>query len=69
VTIVAALLDPPTEIVEEAQKIGRYSRIKGEVHVFLQRPARFPPSLKEIRNDLTPLFFLNMKSGKESSTF
>jgi hypothetical protein len=56
VAIVATLLDPPTEILEEARKMGRYSRIEGEILVFLRKPARFPPALKEIRNELTPLF-------------
>jgi hypothetical protein len=56
VTIVATLLDAPTEIVEEAQKIGGYSRIEGEILVLLRRPARFPPALKEIWNELNPLF-------------
>jgi hypothetical protein len=56
VTIVAALLEPPTSIIEEAQRIGRYSRIEGEILVLLRRPTRFPPTLKEIWNELTPLF-------------
>ncbi len=54
--MVAALLEPPMEIVEEAQRIGRYSRIEGEILVLLQRPAQSPPSVKEIRNELTPTF-------------
>ena len=55
-TIVTALLEPPTIVTEEAQRIGRYSRIEGEILVLLRRPTRFPPALKEIRNELTPLF-------------
>ena len=52
----AALLEPPTEIVEETQGIGRYSHVEGEILVLLRRPARFPPSLKEIWMELTPTF-------------
>ena len=52
----AALLEPPREIIEETQRIGRYSRIEGEILVLLDRPARSPASLKEIRNELTPFF-------------
>lgn len=51
-----ALLEPPREILEETQRIGRYSRIEGEILVLLHRPARSPPSLKEIRIELTPTF-------------
>ena len=52
----AALLEPPTEVVEETQGIGRYSHIEGEVLALLRRPARFPPSVKEIWMELTPTF-------------
>lgn len=52
----AALLEPPREIIEEAQKIGRYSRTEGEILVLLSRLVRSPLSLKEIRNELTPFF-------------
>ena len=52
----AALLAPPTGIVEEAQGIGRYSHVEGEILVLLRRPAMFPPSLKEIWTELTPSF-------------
>jgi hypothetical protein len=56
VRMVAALLEPPKVTVEEAQRIGRYSRIEGEILALLRRPTRFPLSLKEIRNELTPFF-------------
>ena len=52
----SALLEAPTEISEEAQRIGRYSLIEGEILVLLSRPARFPMAIKEIQNELTPLF-------------
>lgn len=52
----AALLEPPTEVVEETQRIGRYSHVEGEILVLLQRPARFPQSVKEIWMELTPTF-------------
>jgi DNA-binding Lrp family transcriptional regulator len=54
--MLAALLEPPREIVEEAQRIGRYSGIEGEILVLLQRPARNPPSFREIRSELAPFF-------------
>lgn len=50
------LLELPKEIIEETLRIGRYSRIEGEILVLLKRPARSPPSLKEVRNELTPFF-------------
>ena len=52
----AALLEPPTGIVEEAQGIGRYSHVEGEILVLLRRPAMFPPAIREILRELTPLF-------------
>jgi hypothetical protein len=56
VRIVEALLEQTREIIEEAQRIGRYSRIEGEILFLLRRPARLPLSLKEIRSELTPAF-------------
>jgi hypothetical protein len=53
---VVALLEPSTIVAEEAQRVGRYSRIEGEILVLLRRPTRFPPALKEILNELTPSF-------------
>ena len=52
----AALLEPPTEIVKETQGIGQYSHVEGEILVLLRRPARFPPFLKEVWKELTPTF-------------
>ena len=57
-----------TEVVEDGQRIGKYSEIEGEILVLLRRPVRFPQTIKEILNELTPLF-PNTKSGKGSSTF
>ncbi len=54
--MVAALLELPTIVAEEAQRIVRYSRIEGEILVLLRRPTRFPTALKEIRNELAPFF-------------
>lgn len=55
----AALLESPKEIIEETQGIGRYSNVEGEILVLLRRPARCPPSLKEILMELTPTFSEN----------
>jgi hypothetical protein len=64
---VATLLEPPREILEEfAPSIDRYSAIEGEILVLLKRPAMYPQSLKELRNELTPLF-LNTIFGKVSA--
>ena len=52
----AALLEPPTIVVEETKRIGRYSTIEGEILVLLRRPTRFPLAIKEIRNELVPFF-------------
>lgn len=54
--ILAALLEPPTIVVEETKRIGRYSTIEGEILVLLRRPTRFPLAIKEIRNELVPFF-------------
>ena len=54
--MVAALLELPTIVAEEAQRIVRYSRIEGEILVLMRRPTRFPTALKEIRNELAPFF-------------
>jgi len=53
---VAALLEPSPELVESPPSIGRYSKVEGEILKLLNRPAICPPSLKEIQNELIPLF-------------
>jgi hypothetical protein len=52
----AALLGSLSEVIEETQGIGRYSRVEGEILVLFRRPARFPSAFKEILRELTPLF-------------
>ncbi len=53
----AALLEPPREIVEESTlPSDKYSAIEGEILTLLRRPAVHPQSFKELRNELTPVF-------------
>lgn len=42
--------------IEQAQGLGGYSQIEGEILVLLRRPARFPTAIKEIQSELSPLF-------------
>jgi len=53
----AALLEPPREIVEESTPWSdKYSAIEGEILTLLMRPAVYPQSFKELRNELIPVF-------------
>ncbi len=53
----AALLEPPREIVEESTlPSDKYSAIEGEILTLLRRPAVHPQSFKELRNELTSVF-------------
>ena len=52
----ATLLEPPTEVVEEPIPCrDSYSAIERENLVLLKRSAMYPLSLKELRNELTPV--------------
>jgi len=54
---VATLLEPSREIVEESTpRRDNYSAIEGEILPLLRRPAMYPQSLKELRNELFPIF-------------
>lgn len=57
-----------TEAVEDGQRMRKYSEIEGEILVLLRRPVRFPQTIKENLNELTPLF-PNTKFGKGPPTF
>ncbi len=51
------MLEPPREIVEEyAPRSDKYSAIEGEILALLRRPAAYPQSFNELRNELTPIF-------------
>jgi hypothetical protein len=53
----AALLEPPREIVEESiPRSDKYSAIEGEILTLLRRPAVSPQNFKELRNELIPVF-------------
>jgi hypothetical protein len=53
----ATLLEPQREIVEELTPWrDNYSAIEGEILALLRRPAMFPQSFKELRNELIPFF-------------
>ena len=45
-----------TEVVEEPQRKGKYSKIEGEILVLMRRPVRFQQTIKEILYELAPLF-------------
>ncbi len=52
-----ALLEPPREIVEESTPwTDKYSAIEGRILALLRRPAMYPQSFKELRNELIPTF-------------
>jgi hypothetical protein len=54
---VGTLLEPLREIVEESTPWSdKYSAIEGEILTLLGRPAMYPQSLKELRNELIPFF-------------
>ncbi len=51
------MLEPPREIVEESTPWSdKYSAIEGEILALLRRPAVYPQSFKELRNELIPVF-------------
>jgi hypothetical protein len=51
------MLEPPREIVEESTPWSdNYSAIEGEILALLRRPAMYPESFKELRNELIPVF-------------
>ena len=53
----AALLEPPREIVEESTlRSDKYSAIEGEILTLLRRPAVYPQNFKELLNELIPVF-------------
>jgi hypothetical protein len=54
---VATLLEPTRKIVEESTPWSdNYSAIEGEILALLRRPAMYPQSFKELRNELIPTF-------------
>jgi hypothetical protein len=54
---VAALLEPPRQIIDESTlKSDRYSAIEGEILMLLRRPATYPQSFGELRRELALVF-------------